>query len=111
MIIVTHVFYRLLLEQGAKLRTKQDEGTGRVLMDIQLGYDDILKQGKALFFPEGTSRKGQESDFEFDVWDFKQNTLPKDVLIENIYSTRKLPILRFYLATKPRLLLSKESDD
>lgn len=65
-------------------QNKQDGGTKGISMDIQLGYDDILKQGKALFFPEGTSRKDQESDFDFNVWDFKQNTLPKDVLIENI---------------------------
>lgn len=94
-----------------QIRTKQGGGTIRVSMDIQSGYDDILKQGKALFFPEGTSSKGQESDFEFDVWDFQQNTLPKDAIIENIYNTVKLSILHFYLATKQKLLLSEESDD
>ncbi len=94
-----------------QIRSKQGGGTRKVSVDIQSGYDDILKEGKALFFPEGTSSKGQESDFEFDVWDFKQNILPKDVVIEDIYSTVKLPILRFYLATKPKLLLSEESDD
>lgn len=80
-------------------------------MDIQSGYDDILKQGNTLFFPEGTSSKGQESDFEFKVSDFRQNTLPKVAVIDNIYNTVKLSILRFYLATKQKLLLSEESDD
>ena len=55
-----------------QVRAKQGGGTRKIAMDIQAGYDKIMKQGKALFFPEGTSSKGQESDFEFDVWDFKK---------------------------------------
>lgn len=50
-------------------------------MDIQAGYD--------------------RSDFEFDIWDFKQNCLHKDDFIGSIYNTTKLPILCFYIATKP----------
>ncbi|XP_041834214.1 uncharacterized protein LOC121635197 [Melanotaenia boesemani] len=96
-------------EVTKQVRAKQGGGTRKVTMKIQAGYDEILKQGKDLFFPEGTSSKGNESDFEFDVWDFKQNPLPKEVLIESIYSTVKLPILRFYLATKPKR--REESDD
>ncbi|XP_049900229.1 uncharacterized protein LOC126390120 [Epinephelus moara] len=98
-------------EVTKQVRAKQGGGTRKVTINIQAGFDEILKQGKALFFPEGESSKGHASDFEFEVWDFKQNPLPKDVSIEMIYSTVKLPTLRFYIATQPKPVLSEESDD
>ena len=50
-------------EVTKQVRAKQGGGTRKVPIDIQSGYDEILKQGKALFFPEGTSSKGHEYDF------------------------------------------------
>lgn len=52
-------------------RARQGGGTRTLQINVQAGYDDILKEGKALFFHSGVSTKGQESDFEFKVWDFK----------------------------------------
>lgn len=71
-------------------------------MDINAGFNEILKEGKSLFFPKGVSSKGHGSDFTFDVWDFKQNYFPNDVSIGTIYDTVKLPKLRFYIATQPK---------
>lgn len=98
-------------ELTKQVRAKQGGGTRKVTINIQAGFDEILKQGKALFFPEGESSKGHKSDFEFEVWDFKKNPLPKDVSIEKIYNTVKLPISRFYIATQPKPLMTEESDD
>lgn len=98
-------------EVTKQVRAKQGGGTRKALINIQAGYDDILKEGKALFFPSGNSSKGQESDFEFDVWDFKQNPLPKDLSVGMIYNTVKLPILRFYIATRQKAVLIEESSD
>lgn len=86
-------------------------GTRKLQINPEARYDDILKEGKALFFPNGNSTKGEEADFEFDVWDFKQNPLPKDVSVGMIYNTVKLPILRFYVATRPKMSLTEESSD
>lgn len=94
-----------------QVRAKQGGGTRKISVNIQAGFEEILKQGKSLFFPDGESSKGHESDFEFDVWDFKQNPFPKDVSIEMIYNTVKLPLLRFYISTQPKSVLSEESDD
>ncbi|XP_061576483.1 uncharacterized protein LOC133442491 [Cololabis saira] len=93
-----------------QIRAKQGGGTRKISVNIQSGYHEILKQGKSLFFPDGESSKGHESDFEFDVWDFKQNPFPKDVSIDMIYDTVKLPLLRFYVSTQPKSVLSEESD-
>ncbi|KAF3841534.1 hypothetical protein F7725_007396, partial [Dissostichus mawsoni] len=70
-----------------QVRAKQGGGTRKVPINVHGGFNDILKEGKALFFPEGKSSKGHESDFKFDVWDFKQNPFPNDVSIEMIYDT------------------------
>ncbi|XP_057183816.1 uncharacterized protein LOC130550382 [Triplophysa rosa] len=92
-------------KETKQVRTKQGGGTRKVTMDINAGYNDILKEGKDLFFPDGNSSKGHECDFSFEVWDFRQNVLPSDVSTGTIYKTVKLPNLRFYIATRP-----KESD-
>ncbi|KAG9272835.1 hypothetical protein AMEX_G4595 [Astyanax mexicanus] len=92
-----------------QIRAKQGGGTRKVPMNVQSGFSDILKEGKALFFPDGKSSKGHESNFDFDVWDFKQNPFPKDNSVEMIYNTVKLPILRFYIATQPKAVLNEES--
>ncbi|KAL3048029.1 hypothetical protein OYC64_006751 [Pagothenia borchgrevinki] len=54
-----------------QVRAKQGGGTRKVPINVHGGFNDILKEGKGLFFPEGKSSKGHESDFKFDVWDFK----------------------------------------
>ncbi|KAM9758014.1 uncharacterized protein ACNS7B_005138 [Menidia menidia] len=94
-----------------QVRAKQGGGTRKIPINIQAGCDEILKQGKSLFFPDGKSSKGHECDFEFDVWDFKQNPFPKDVTVEMLYNTVKLPLLRFYISTQLKSELSEESDD
>ncbi|XP_023818529.1 uncharacterized protein LOC110016336 [Oryzias latipes] len=94
-----------------QIRTKQGGGTRKVKVNIKAGFHEILKEGKALFFPEGKSSKGLESEFEFDVWDFGQNCFPRDVSIENIYNSVKLPVLRFYIATQFKELENDDIDD
>lgn len=86
-----------------QVRAKQGGGTRKVVMDISGGYKEILKEGKGLFFPNGTSSKGHESEFTFDVWDFKQNPFTDHhISIGAIYDTVKLAKLRFYIATQPK---------
>lgn len=92
-----------------QVRAKQGGGTRKVVMESNAGYNDILKEGKNLFFPNGISSKGHESDFKFEVWDFKQNVFSDDVSVGTIYDTVKLPKLRFYIATQPKPLSAEDS--
>ncbi|KAJ0012742.1 hypothetical protein NQD34_017076, partial [Periophthalmus magnuspinnatus] len=93
-----------------QVRAKQGGGTRKVTISTQAGFNDILEQGKSLFFPQGKSNKGAETDFDFEVWDFKQNPLPHEMSVEYIYNTVKLPILRFYLATQPKTVIVDDDD-
>lgn len=68
-------------------------------MDCSAGVTEILKDGKDIFFHTGQSSKGLETGFE--VWDFKQNTIPADFSTGTIYETVKIPKLSFYIVTKP----------
>lgn len=95
--------------EAKQVRAKQGGGTRKVVMDTSGGYDEILKEGKNLFFPNGISSKGHESDFTFDVWDFKQNTFTDHVSIGAIYDTVKLAKLRFYIATQPKPHLDEDA--
>ncbi|XP_014900553.1 uncharacterized protein LOC106955100 [Poecilia latipinna] len=87
-----------------QVRAKQGGGTRKIQMATDAGLKDILQEGKTLFFPDGTSPKGPESDFEFEVWDFKQSHLTEDIglTIGNMYEAARLSMLRFYIATKPK---------
>ncbi|XP_057688452.1 uncharacterized protein LOC130913681 [Corythoichthys intestinalis] len=93
-----------------QIRAKQGGGTRKISVRSEGGYDEILKQGKSIFFPDGESTKGPERDFVFDIWDFKQNPFPKDFSIEQVYELLKLPILRFYITTHPKSALTEDSD-
>ncbi|KAL4009633.1 hypothetical protein ACER0C_003485 [Sarotherodon galilaeus] len=48
--------------------------------------------------------RAKQGDFEFEVWDFKQNHLTDDTCqsIGNMYEAARLTMLRFYIATKPK---------
>ncbi|XP_038147514.1 uncharacterized protein LOC119787622 [Cyprinodon tularosa] len=85
-----------------QVRAKQGGGTRKIQMSADAGLNDILREGKKLFFPGGISPKGPETDFEFEVWDFKQNHLTEDTCqsIGTMYEAARLTMLRFYISTK-----------
>lgn len=43
-------------------------------------------------------------NFEYEVWDFKQNRLTDDTGLSDgtMYETTKMSMLRFYIATRPK---------
>ncbi|XP_078799413.1 uncharacterized protein LOC144990249 isoform X2 [Oryzias latipes] len=87
-----------------QVRAKQGGGTRKIQMATEAGLKDILQEGKILFFPGGISPKGPESDFEFEVWDFKQNCLNDEtgLSIGSMYEAARLTMLRFYMSTKAK---------
>ncbi|XP_038134767.1 uncharacterized protein LOC119779269 [Cyprinodon tularosa] len=91
-------------EVPKEVRAKQGGGTRKIQMATDAGLKDILQEGKKLFFPDGISPKGPETDFEFEVWDFKLNHLTEDTCqsIGTMYEAARLTTLRFYISTKLR---------
>ena len=98
--------------KAKQVRGKQGGGTRKVQLENDAGLEEILQAGKKLFFPDGISPKGSESDFEFEVWDFKQNCLTNDTCLSigTMYETVRLTMLRFYIATKPKELEDDASE-
>lgn len=95
-----------------QVRAKKGGGTRKIQLDIHAGFKDILQEGRKLFFLDGISPKGLESDFEFEVWDFKQNRLTDDTClsVDTMYETARLTMLHFYIATKPKELEDDASE-
>ncbi|XP_024118320.1 uncharacterized protein LOC112139717 [Oryzias melastigma] len=91
-------------QTAKQVRAKQGGGTRKIKMATEAGLKHILQEGKSLFFPDGISPKGSESDFEFEVWDFKQNCLNDETFLSigNMYEAARLTMLRSYISTKAK---------
>ncbi|XP_047212407.1 uncharacterized protein LOC124864186 [Girardinichthys multiradiatus] len=87
-------------ENTSQERTRQTKKQ-KATRNIEIGW--IHTDGKI-------TKQGPETDFEFEVWDFKQNHLTDDtcLTIGNMYEAARLTMLRFYIATKPKV---PEEDD
>lgn len=81
-----------------QVRAKQGGGTRKLELANNAGLKDIIQEE---CFPDGISA---ESDFEFEVWAFKQKCLADDTCqsVGTLYEPAKLTILCFYSATKPK---------
>lgn len=82
-----------------QVRTKHGGGTRQVQIGKDAKKEDILKEALRLFFPDGHSSKGEEKNYTFDILDFKNNPLSKDITVENLFKITGLTKLRFYLAS------------
>ncbi|XP_047248883.1 uncharacterized protein LOC124884864 [Girardinichthys multiradiatus] len=82
-------------ENTSQERTRQTKKQ-KATRNIEIGW--IHTDGKI-------TKQGPETDFEFEVWDFKQNHLTDDtcLTIGNMYEAARLTMLRFYIATKPKV--------
>ncbi|XP_034530350.1 uncharacterized protein LOC117805870 [Notolabrus celidotus] len=92
-----------------QIRAKQGGGTRTVVIGVDCGMDTVLEKGKNFFFPKGTSTKGNESDFKFEVWDYKHHPVHEDVTVGFVYDTLGMARLRFYVATCSNEELQKDS--
>ncbi len=87
------------IHNGKQVRTKCGGGTRKLSVPKNAGYDDLIKLGKELFFPQGQSKKGPEVSFGFKIFDFQECEMPHDVTVGELYESVKLGILRFYLVS------------
>ena len=66
-------------------------------------------EGNVFFFADGKSSNRHESDFDIEVWNSKQNPLPKAISVEKMQHNVKVPMLQF--ATQPKLMQIEESNE
>jgi hypothetical protein len=83
-----------------QVKTANGGGTRKIDIPKHAGRDDILKEAKTKFFPNGTSKLGSSEDFEFEIRDFSERVLDSDDTIGDLYEKTGLSILRFYMSTR-----------
>ncbi|XP_057702771.1 uncharacterized protein LOC130922187 isoform X2 [Corythoichthys intestinalis] len=61
---------------------------------------ELLETGKSLFFSDGKSQIGTESEFEFTMRDFTEDVLDPQTTLNEQYEKRRVKTLRLYLSCK-----------
>ncbi len=89
-----------------QVRTNNGGGTRHLTVQKKTTVLQIMEMGKKLFFPNGESPKGPETDLTFHVCDFKRNHIPMDSTVGDLYELTKLKLLRFYICTKQEVCLT-----
>lgn len=90
-----------------QVKTANGGGTRKIDTQKRAGRDDILKEAKTRFFPNGTSKLGSSEDFEFEIRDFSERVLNSNDTIGDLYEETGLSIMRFYMSTR-RIGLDEE---
>lgn len=86
-------------QRSKQVRSKTGGGTRKLNVHKDSKKEQIMEEAKKLFFPDGKSPKGEVSKFEFDIWDFSEREVKKDLSVAEMYELTKMPLLRFYLAS------------
>ncbi|PIK44826.1 hypothetical protein BSL78_18305 [Apostichopus japonicus] len=89
------------------VRAKDGGGTRRLCVKKNSSVEDLLPIAQDLFFPGGVSVMGPISDFSLHIRDFQQEVLEDGLSVGTMYQETKLPVLRFYLATKSKVKENK----
>ena len=83
-----------------QVRSRNGGGTRSLAVEKTLTVTDLSSAAKAQFFPNGISKLGMDSDFNFEIRDFKGDKVRNDNKIEDIFQEANLKILRLYIYTK-----------
>ncbi|KAG5277753.1 hypothetical protein AALO_G00091000 [Alosa alosa] len=98
------------MHNGRQVRSRNGGGTRRLVMPKNASYDDLFQLGKEMFFPEGLSTKGPETDFLFQIRDYSGTQMPRDATVGALYEPLKHGMLRLYLCSGDRGELEPESE-
>ncbi|MEQ2267995.1 hypothetical protein XENORESO_013610 [Xenotaenia resolanae] len=92
------------------VRAKQGGGTRKIQMATDAELKDIFHEGKKLFFMMACPLRVLRLILSLRFGTFKQNHLTDDTCLTNgnMYEAARLTMLRFYIATKPKV---PEEDD
>ncbi|XP_059906618.1 uncharacterized protein LOC132456289 [Gadus macrocephalus] len=93
-----------------QVRTRHGGGTRHTTVPKETTVEQVLETGKQLFFPNGSSTKGPQHTFDFEVRDFKRNCIPLEETVGKLYESTKLKLLRFYICSKDKFSVEDESD-
>ena len=93
-----------------QVRTRHGGGTRHTTVPKETTVEQVLETGKQLFFPNGSSTKGPQHIFDFEVRDFKRNCIPLEETVGKLYESTKLKLLRFYICSKDKFSVEDESD-
>ncbi|XP_033831305.1 uncharacterized protein LOC129456644 [Periophthalmus magnuspinnatus] len=89
------------------MRTKNGGGTRKESVPKKSTNINLIEKALELFFPGGENVHGKSCDFEVDLTDFQETPLPEHITVEEMYEMTKLPVLRFYLKTKKRQIVTE----
>ncbi|XP_073683553.1 uncharacterized protein [Garra rufa] len=87
-----------------QVRTKKGGGTRKICVSKDCRKKDLLEQAVTLFFPGEKSSEGNFTDFVVDITDFKEQAIDDQITVGELYEQTKLPVLRFYLTTKKKII-------
>ena len=102
------------------VRATKGGGTRKVDMPLYSTKDEIVSEGKRLFFPDDVSSHGSAKDMVFDVANFKGEIISGRMTddgqtvpftLERYINKHRLVNVRIYLTSKPLGEESSESDD
>ena len=91
------------------VRQKKGGGIRPVIVKKDARKEDLIEEGKKLFFPNGESSKGKIDNFKFDLLDIQDKSFPNDKNVGDMYEETKLPLLRFYFATVDKCPVEQET--
>ncbi|XP_038064500.1 uncharacterized protein LOC119735750 [Patiria miniata] len=86
-----------------QVRKQKGGGTRQLSVLKTTGRAELLDLAQGLFFKDGVSSKGDQSNYEFDICDFRQKSMCDEFTVGQLYEESKMPILRFYLRTKEKI--------
>lgn len=96
-----------------QVRAKQGGGTRKFSIRQDATREDILKIAKSIFFEDGMSSKGHETQFDFTLADFKCQELGDDITVREVFEKTGMTRLRFYITTRnkrgPNTILGSHS--
>ena len=89
------------IHNGRQVRTSSGGGVRQLIVDKSADFETLLGHSKQLFFPCDISKKGLKfDDCTFDLRDFSQSALPRELNVGEIYRQEKpTGILRFHVIT------------
>lgn len=82
-----------------QVRVKQGGGTRKISIRKDARRKDILTTGRQLFFVDGMSQKGAESEFDFTLCDFQFKEIASESTVSEMYTDTGFTNLRFYVTT------------
>lgn len=102
-----------MFEKGSLLRSEQKKlGVhGKSVCQRTVEKRIYLKRLSRCFFPREKSSEGNFTDFLVDVTDFKDQAIDDQITAGELYEQTKLPVLRFYLTTKKKIIPSDTQSD